>query len=451
MRTAREAGSGRAMRGATGPIAPALLPDTAAALGSGGLAVGGVDLLELARAIGTPCYVYDTGTLEARAREAARVFVGGAAYASKAFSCVAMARIAAACGLHLDVASLGELRIGLAAAVPPGAIVLHGNNKSVAELELAQARGVGRIVVDSLDEVDRLEALQARAGGPPVPVWLRVTPDVDPHTHAAITTGRFDSKFGVPIVGGAAAAARERLQRSPAVRLVGLHAHIGSQVVELQPFQESARRLAALAVSWQLEELCLGGGLGAAYRGDDRVPSLGDWAEALERGCRAGGLPPSLHPSAEPGRSLVARAGITLYTVGTVKRLPGGRTYVAVDGGMGDNPRPALYGSRYEAFLPRAVAAPRPLPAAVVGQHCESGDVLVADAQLPADLAVGDILAVPVTGAYGHAMASNYNRIPRPPVVFVADGRARLVIRRETVEDLLRLETDGPVPLGGPG
>ena len=432
----------------TAPLDLTLLPDRAEVLPSGRLAVAGVDLGLLAQAVGTPCYVYDEATLRARCEEAHRAFPGGAAYASKAFSCIAMDRLASGLGLAIDVASLGELRVALAADVPPAGMVLHGNNKSLAELELALATGVGRIVVDSLDEVTRLERLVFAGGFAPPAVWLRVTPGVDPKTHAAIATGQLGSKFGLPIAGGGAAAALDRLARSPAVRLVGVHSHIGSQVTDLLPFQTAARRVAELAVERRLAEVCLGGGLGAAYVAGDAVPSLSDWAAAVERGCREAGLPPDMHPSAEPGRALVARAGLTLYTVGTVKRLPQGPVFVAVDGGMGDNPRPALYGSRYEAFLPRAPLARRPLAAAVVGHHCESGDVLVAEGRLPADVAVGDCLAVAVTGAYGHAMASTYNRVPRPPVIFLSGGDARVVVRRETVEDVLRLETEAPVRAG---
>ena len=444
MATARSPDDGR-------PLALDLLPDTAEVTPSGELRVGGVDLLEVARIVGTPCYVYDEATLWARCRATVQAWPGGAAYSSKAFSCVAMDRLAAGAGLRVDVASLGELQVALAAEVAPELIVCHGNNKSDAELQLALARGVGRIVVDSFDEIDRLERL-VTAGPYSAPgVWLRVTPGVDPHTHRAVATGQLDSKFGLPVDGGLADAALDRLARSRRLRLVGLHTHIGSQVVELEPFRVAAQRVARVAVARRLAELCLGGGLGVASVTGELVPTLSDWAEAGERGCREAGLPHDIHPSAEFGRAVVARAGLTLYTVGTIKRLPHGRTFVSVDGGMGDNPRPALYGSRYEAFLPRDPLAPRGLPADVVGHHCESGDVLVRDGWLPRDTKVGDCLAVPVTGAYAHAMASTYNRVPRPPVVFLAEGRVRQVVRRETVEDILRLESDLQLARGARG
>jgi diaminopimelate decarboxylase len=297
------------------------------------------------------------------------------------------------------------------------------------------------VVVDSFSEIDRLERLARRNGGRSRQnVLLRVTPGVEAHVHEYLTTGTDDSKFGFGLASGAAAAAAERLLSSAAVELVGVHAHIGSQVYRVDAFRKEVEALAPFVRSLGLPELCIGGGLGVAYVEGERAPSITEWARAVKEACRTAGIDPATRVTAEPGRSVVAAAGITLYRVGTVKTLTGIRTYVAVDGGMSDNPRPVLYDSGYEAFLPRATLAERTFPATVVGKHCESGDIVVRDAVLPADLSVGDILATPVTGAYGHSMASNYNKVPRPPVVFVAGGRAEVVVRRETLDDLVRLD-----------
>jgi diaminopimelate decarboxylase len=271
-------------------------------------------------------------------------------------------------------------------------------------------------------------------------VLVRVTPGVEAHTHEFVRTGQEDSKFGFSVSSGAATEAVAALELLPGVELVGVHAHIGSQVFEVSSFEQAARVLGEFFAPLGLPELVVGGGLGVPYVNGERAPSQGAWAEATRAACAASGVDPATRVSAEPGRSIVATAGITLYTVGTVKHLPGIRTYVSVDGGMSDNPRPVLYGSGYEAFLPRNVSAPRPRPVRVVGMHCESGDLVVPDAFVPEDLEVGDVLATAVTGAYGYSMASNYNKVPRPTVVFVADGDARLVVRRETFDDLTRLD-----------
>ena len=419
-------------------LPPHLLPSTAEVDERGRLSVGGCDVVELAERFGTPLFVYDEAHLRARCREAVAAFGEGAvSYAAKAFLCTAMARLAAEEGLGLDVASEGELHVALAAGVPPERLVLHGNNKSEAELGRALEVGVARVVVDSHDELDRIEALVG-AGARRPEVLVRVTPGVDAHTHEYVTTGRDDSKFGFGLASGAAAAAVARARRSPAVELVGIHAHIASNVFLLPSFAKAVERLAPFVTGLDLPELSLGGGLGVAYVAGEESPSLSEWATVLTKACADAGIDARL--SVEPGRALVAAAALTLYRVGTVKELPGIRTYVSVDGGMSDNPRPVLYGSGYEAFLPRATDADRPRTVTVVGKHCESGDVVVRDATVPADLRVGDVLATPVTGAYGHSMASNYNKVPRPPVVFVADGVAREVVRRETQDDLLRLD-----------
>jgi diaminopimelate decarboxylase len=416
-----------------------LLPQTARVL-DGRLEIGGCDALELAERFGTPAFIYDEMHLRERCREVVAEFGDGATYASKAFLCTAMARLVHEEGLRIDVATGGELHVALAAGVPGDRIVLHGNNKSEAELGMAMAVGVGRIVVDSDEEISRIERLVASEGFEVPRVLVRVTPGVEAHTHEYVMTGQDDTKFGFGLASGAAAAAVERIARSSALDLVGVHAHIGSNIFLLSGYEKAIERLAPFVVPLDLPELCLGGGLGVAYVEGEESPPITEWAGLLRRSCNDAGIKAQL--VVEPGRAIAAAAAVTLYRVGTIKVLPGIRTYVAVDGGMSDNPRPVLYGSGYEAFLPRAVDAERPLVATVVGKHCESGDLVVRDATLPADLVVGDILATPVTGAYGHSMASNYNKVLRPPVVFVRDGEARVVVRRETLDDLLWLDLD---------
>jgi diaminopimelate decarboxylase len=353
-----------------------------------------------------------------------------------------MARLADEEGMHLDVASGGELHVALAAGVAPERLVLHGNNKSAEELAMAVAHGVGRIVIDSFDEIARLGGLlESVAPGRDRPrVLVRVTPGVEAHTHEFVRTGQEDSKFGFSVSSGAAAEAVAAVELMPGVELVGIHAHIGSQVFDASSFEQAAAVLGGFFAPLDLPELIVGGGLGVPYDNGESAPTQAAWAEGTRRACAQAGVGPATRITAEPGRSIVATAGMTLYTVGTVKHLPGIRTYVSVDGGMSDNPRPVLYGSGYEAFLPRAVGAPRPRPVRVVGKHCESGDLVVPEAFVPDDLEVGDVLATPVTGAYGYAMASNYNKVPRPAVVFVANGTARVAVRRETFEDLVNLD-----------
>ena len=414
-----------------------LLPDNAVVDDTGRLSIGGCDLLDLAEEFGTPLFVYDEDHIRARCREAVSAFGDGVAFAAKAFLCTAMARLAHEEGMHIDVASGGELFVVLAAGVPPERVVLHGNNKSSDELRQALDAGVGRIVVDSFDEMDRLEALVA-AGAPVPKVLVRVTPGVEAHTHEYVRTGQQDSKFGFGLASGDAAAAVIRASGSDAMDLVGVHAHIGSQVFVADFFAEAIEVLAPFVTPLGLPELSIGGGLGVAYVVGEAAPTISDWATSVHQACAEVGI--EARPVAEPGRAIVAQAAVTLYRVGTIKEVPGIRTYVAVDGGMIDNPRPALYGSGYKTFLPRATLAERPKTVTVVGEDCESGDLLVRDGAVPADVAVGDVLATPVTGAYGHSMGSNYNKLPRPPVVFCRDGEARLVVRRETYEDLVRAD-----------
>ena len=416
------------------PLPFHLLPDTATVDDHGRLSIGGCDVADLAERHGTPLFVYDEAHIRARCREAVSVLGDGATYASKAFLCRAVARLVHEEGMRIDVATGGELQVVLAAGVPAERTVLHGNNKSLDELRLALTAGVGRIVVDSDDELDRIESLVA--SGLPVPrVLLRINPGIEVHTHEHVRTGNLDSKFGFPLPTGQADDALARARASAAVDLVGLHMHIGSQVFSVDNFLEGLRAVAPFVVDADLPELVVGGGLGVAYVEGEAAPTITEWVTAVVDGCRAAGITAEI--GVEPGRAVVGAAAVTLYTVGTVKFIPGVRTYVSVDGGMSDNPRPVLYGSGYETFLPRAATSRREMPIRLVGKHCESGDLLVREGRVPADLAVGDVIATPVTGAYGHSMGSNYNKVLRPAVVFVADGVDRLVVRRETVEDLL--------------
>ncbi|MFI5036248.1 MAG: diaminopimelate decarboxylase [Acidimicrobiales bacterium] len=419
-----------------GPLDATLLPDTAV-VGDDDVTVGGVSLRDLAATYGTPLFVYDEATLRSRAREAASVFDDGVAYATKAFLCGAMARLAFEEGLCLDVATGGELDLALRAGVPASRIIVHGNNKSHDELERAVAIGVHRLVVDNFDEIDLLGALISPDR--PLDCLVRVTPGVEAHTHEYVRTGQEDTKFGFSLASGDARRAISRLRELPGVTLHGVHAHIGSQIFEVLGHRETMGILADYTRHDDFDELCVGGGLGVAYVEGESAPSITRWASAVRDAARQGGVDPAVRLLAEPGRAVVAQAAITLYRVGAVKPVEA-RVYVAVDGGMSDNPRPVLYGSGYEAFDVGAPAARRPQRVRLVGKHCESGDVLVDEADLPATTGVGSLVATPVTGAYGYSMASNYNRVPRPPVIFVADGHAREVLRRESFDDLARLE-----------
>jgi diaminopimelate decarboxylase len=423
-----------------GPVPWSLLPDGASIGDAGNLVIAGVDVLDLVGEYGTPVFIYDEDQLRRRCGEAVGAWGSGVAYASKAFLCRAMARLAYEEGMSIDVSTGGEMHVALSAGVPGAALVLHGNNKSGPELERALSAGVGRIVVDSFDELDRLERL-ASVGTFRPRVLVRVTPGIEAHTHEYVRTGQDDSKFGFGLASGDAARAVERLQeRSCPIHLVGLHAHIGSQVFATASFEKAVAVLAEFFAPLGLEELCVGGGLGVAYVQGEEAPSISEWAGAVKAAARSAGIDSTVRLTAEPGRSIVASAAITCYTVGTIKEIPGVRSYVSVDGGMSDNPRPVLYGSGYEIFAVREVGAPREWTVTVVGKHCESGDVIVKDGQLPADVSVGDVVATPVTGAYGYSMASTYNKVPRPPVVFVSGGASRLVVRRESFDDLTALD-----------
>ena len=415
-----------------------LLPDSSTIGTDDSLSIGGVRVAELAAQYGTPLFVYDEEHLRARCRAAVNAFgAGNVVYATKAFICGAMARLAHEEGLLLDVATGGELHTVLHAGVPASSCVLHGNNKSLDELRMAIAAGIDHIVVDSFDEIDRIEKLHAD-GLPVVRVQLRITPGVHVHTHEYVSTGQDDSKFGFNLNNGDAHKAIARAQSSAAIDLIGIHCHIGSNVFAVDNFAEASKVMVDLFSTLNLSELTLGGGLGVAYTENEEAPTIEQWAEVLQRATQS--LPAGSNVSVEPGRSIVASAGVTVYTVGTVKPVDGIRTYISVDGGMSDNPRPVLYGSGYEAFDPARMSADRSESARIVGKHCESGDILVESAAVVPNVSVGDLLVMPVTGAYGYSMASNYNKVMRPAVVFVSQGESRLVVRRETYDDLVRLD-----------
>ncbi|RKN33004.1 diaminopimelate decarboxylase [Micromonospora musae] len=430
-------------------LMPALWPRTVRRADDGALSVAGLSVRDLAAEFGTPVYVLDEDDLRSRCRDFRDAFPDvDVYYAGKAFLCRAVVRMIDEEGLHLDVCSGGELATALAAGMPPERIGFHGNNKSIAELTRAVDAGVGRIIVDSFTEIDRLTAL-ARERGVRPRVLVRVTVGVEAHTHEFIATAHEDQKFGFSLAGGAAAAAAFKILDEDVLELRGLHSHIGSQIFDASGFEVSARRVLALqaqirdARGVELPELDLGGGFGIAYTTQDHPAAPEDLAKRLRKivdgECEAERLAvPRL--SIEPGRAIVGPAVFTLYEVGTVKDVDGIRTYVSVDGGMSDNIRTALYDASYSATLASRASAAEPMLARVVGKHCESGDIVVKDEFLPADVQPGDLVAVPGTGAYCRSMASNYNHVPRPPVVAVRHGQARLIVRRETEEDLLALD-----------
>ncbi|WP_340557981.1 diaminopimelate decarboxylase [Streptomyces sp. GSL17-111] len=431
-------------------LAAPVWPHTATRDEHGVLTVGGMSVVDLAAEFGTPAYFLDEADFRARCRAWREAFGDDADvfYAGKAFLCRAVVGWLREEGLNLDVCTGGELATALAAGMPPERIALHGNNKSTAELRRAVEAGVGRIVVDSFQEIARVAHLAAELGVRQK-VQIRVTVGVEAHTHEFIATAHEDQKFGIPLAGGQAAEAVRRALKLDALELLGVHSHIGSQIFDTSGFEVAAHRVVGLLKDVrdehgvELPEIDLGGGLGIAYTAEDdpREPheiatSLG---EIVRRECELAGLTvPRL--SVEPGRAISGPTTFTLYEVGTVKPLPQLRTYVSVDGGMSDNIRTALYDAEYTVALASRASTAEPMLSRVVGKHCESGDIVVRDAFLPADLAPGDLLAVPATGAYCRSMASNYNHVPRPPVVAVSDGAARVIVRRETEEDLLRLD-----------
>lgn len=415
----------------------------------GVVTVAGLDVRDLAAEFGTPAYVLDEEDLRQRCRAWKQAFEGADVfYAGKAFLCRALVKWIAEEGLNLDVCSGGELAVALSAGMDPARIAFHGNNKSKAEIERAIDVGVGRIIVDSYEEIARV-AFAAEQRGVTQKVLVRVTVGVEAHTHEFIATAHEDQKFGLSVNDGKAAEAVRRILKLGSLELLGLHSHIGSQIFDTAGFEVSARRVVALLAAIrdehgvELPEIDLGGGLGIAYTSADDPKQPADIARELlaivRRECEAANLAiPRL--SVEPGRAIIGPSGLTLYEVGTVKPLDGLRTYVSVDGGMSDNIRTALYDAEYDVALVSRATDADPMLSRVVGKHCESGDIVVRDGYLPADVTAGDLVAVPATGAYCRSMASNYNHLTRPPVIAVKDGRARVVVRRETEEDLLRLD-----------
>ena len=432
-------------------IDPTVWPTGAATDEQGVLTLGGLSVVDLAREHGTPAYLLDEDDLRGRARAWRTAFADADVYyAGKAFLCTAVARWVAEEGLGLDVCTGGELAVALRAEFPPQRLQYHGNNKSVAELRRAVEAGVGRVVVDSFVEIERLGRIAAEAEVRQR-VLVRVTPGVEAHTHEFISTGQEDQKFGFSIVTGAAAKAVLAVEHEDALDLVGLHCHIGSQIFDAQGFELAAHRMAELLslVSTQLgrdiAELNLGGGVGIAYVSGDDPVAIDDFAVQLHRivtaECeRAGVAVPRL--AVEPGRSIVGPSVVVVYEVGTVKELPGLRTYVSVDGGMSDNIRTALYDADYSAVLASRESTAPDKVVTICGKHCESGDIVVRDVPLPADIAPGDLVVVPASGAYQRSMASNYNHVGRPPVVAIRGGKSRVIVRRETEDDLLRLDSD---------
>lgn len=426
-------------------------PDTFHRDPKGQLFIGGVSVADLARDFGTPLYVVDYDTLVSRMNQYRDALAqlspaGTAAYAGKAFLCRAMGELVHEQGLYLDVVSGGELYTALQAGFPAERVIFHGNVKTAPELRLGLSAGVGQFVVDSLTELDRLNDL-AGSMGRQAPVLLRITPGIDAHTHDFIRTGQFDSKFGFGLGDNIADAAVERALHAEHIQLNGFHAHIGSQILETDPFVANAEALLAFSLRWHEKAgfwpavLDIGGGIGVPYTGTEELPALPvilkGVQEQLERATPGGRATPRI--IMEPGRSIVAEAGATLYTIEAEKTVVGGKAYVAVDGGMGDNIRPALYQAAYGADVNGKGESAPVVSVAVAGRYCESGDILIQEVPLQ-DPQVGDILVLWATGAYNYSMASSYNRVPRPAVVMVRDGEAHVWVERETWEDLLRLD-----------
>ena len=402
----------------------------------GRLEVGGCDVVELAVEHGTPAYVYAPDDIRARIR----AYVGAlqrrdvdfeVLFASKSAPISAIYRLCRDEGLSVDVASGGELHTALRAGFDPARVYQHGNNKSAGELRAAFEAGVGTIVLDSLDEIALADSLLDRAQD----VLIRLTPGIEPSTHSYVQTGQLDSKFGFAIEGGTAERAVEAVRASRHLRLAGFHAHLGSQITDLSYYSAAIEVMADFCRPYEPGVMNVGGGLGIAYSAEDSPPAIEELVDLLVDSLERA-FDPLPRILLEPGRSLVGNAGITAYTVGSVKEIEGVRTYVAVDGGMSDNLRPMLYGSRYEAVIADRAAAPADTLVTVAGKHCESGDILVRDVSLAAPR-TGDVLVTPATGAYVHSMANNYNGVPRPPVIFCSGGEATVVVRRETHEDLL--------------
>ncbi|MBI2865580.1 MAG: diaminopimelate decarboxylase [Chloroflexi bacterium] len=423
----------------------------------GHLVIGGCDVMRLVADHGTPLYVFDEDALRAKCREYREEFArlyprSVVLYASKAYVSPPLARIIAAEGLGLDVVSGGELAIVKAAGLPLDNVYFHGNNKSADELKMAVDLGIGRIVVDNFHEFKLLEGI-ASAAGRTQDILLRISPGVDPHTHGHTTTGIIDSKFGFPIVTGDAERAVEQAQGTSSLNLVGLHTHLGSPIFELDPYGEAIDIVLAFATAMtakhglRLREFSPGGGFAIQYVADSPPPAVADYARAivaaLKSKLEAQGLPRADWPRLviEPGRSIVGQAGVALYTVGATKAIPGIRQYVSVDGGMADNIRPAIYGSKYEALVANRAGDELDEIVTIAGKFCESGDILIRDIRMP-KLTAGDVIAIPASGAYCLSMASNYNASLKPPIALVKGGSARLIRRRETYQDLMRCDVD---------
>lgn len=435
-------------------VADRVLPVSADVSESGVLAIGGVPVTELAREFGTPLYIYDEATLRANMRRYVNALNAGypdalPLYASKAYSDPHVVKIAAEEGMGLDVVSAGEIAVGVAAGFPLDRMYFHGNNKLPEELAYALEVGVGRIVVDNFHEIDVLNTIAGEAGTQ-AQVLLRIGPGVEAHTHDYIKTGALDSKFGFALPIGQAEEAVKRAQAAPNLDLIGLHAHIGSQIFDIEPYVDTLDLLIEFAQQMadkyglQVNELSPGGGWGIRYTGADDPPPIEDLAETVaatvkDRMAALGWDLPRL--VVEPGRSIVGQAGVGLYTVGSSKTIPDVRKYVAVDGGMADNIRPALYDALYTVLVGNRMHDPAEETVTIAGRYCESGDVLFKDIAMPV-LNPGDLIAVPSSGAYCLAMSSNYNLVPRPAVVLVNDGDARLIRRRETLDDLIQPHLD---------
>jgi diaminopimelate decarboxylase len=414
----------------------------------GVLRVGGVDIISLAKEFGTPAYLFDEADFRMRCAEFRTFFHDfDVFYAGKAFLCKTSVRLVEQAGLSLDVCTGGELTVALTAGFPPERILMHGNNKSEDELQRALESGVSRIVVDSFEEIDRLEIL-ARLQQKHPRLLVRITVGVMANTHEYIATAHDDQKFGFSLANGAAAKAVHRILDSEVLELCGLHSHIGSQILGVAAFEEAARRLLKFRAEiaeegTELPELNLGGGFGIAYTDADKPTDPQTLAETLRtvvaKKCASLGVSvPRL--AIEPGRAIAGPSGCTLYRVGAVKRINGVRTYVTVDGGMSDNVRTALYDGIYSVKLASRASSAEPMLSRVVGKHCDAGDIVVRDDFLPADVRAGDLLAVPGTGAYCRSLSLNYNHVPRPPVIAVSNGQTRMIIRRETENDMLRLD-----------
>jgi diaminopimelate decarboxylase len=430
------------------------LPLTARTNENNHLEIGGCDVVALAREYGTPLYIFDDQHLHEQARRVRQAFESRwrntlILYATKAYYSPYLARIFKDAGLGIDVTSEGELEIARRVGLDPTKIYLHGNNKTPSEIRTALAMGVTHVIIDNLDEIDLLAQLAGELNVTPR-VLLRLAPAIDPHTHRYLATGIAESKFGLPIQTGAALeAARLVTRHAPRLTLVGLHVHIGSQVFDPEPYRDAVAALTDFAhelkdaIGFDLQELDLGGGWGVAYTNDQPTLPIESVADTIVSALTKNFQPPTsnLQLLFEPGRALVAQAAVALYTVGTIKKIPGIRTYVSVDGGMGDNIRPALYGAKYTAYVANRMNDAPTMRVAIAGRYCEQGDILIEDVTLPR-VDVGDLIAVPCAGAYQLPMSSNYNLIPRPAILAVRDGNARLIRRRETIEDMLHCEMD---------